>query len=252
MRPSLSLSDAIHNLFALGRHPFVVGLMALSLVGCATLGVLELVGIHIGSPTEEMIARQKQNQALARRFSDACYCGIEGGDPAGAIPLCQEAARLDPDSPRNQKNLGLALLNSGKGSEAIPVLERAIQLSRNMDEAHFLLANAYRDKGDSASATDEYQQAIYLNPLHIRAINNLGRVYQKLGEDAEAIQEYQESVRVRPDYLPAYDWLIPLLRRYERRNEAAQMERVRAEIVRHAAEERKLFVGLGAGKGIQR
>ena len=266
MRLSLSVSGTLRALPVLGRHPLAVRFTALSLVGCAALGALELAGVPIGAPTDEMIARQKRNQALAQRYSDTCHQSIQTGDPAGAITLCTEAVQLDPVSVQAQRNLGIALLKSGKPEEAIPFLREATRLDPDREEAHFLLANAFRDQGHLEWAGKEYEATLRINPNNVEAHYSLavahwhfGRNWENfdnvpgppLRRDADAIREYREAIRSDPGYLPAYDRLIPLLQRYDRRSEAAQLEQQRAEIVLHAAERCKLFVGLRASQGIQ-
>lgn len=223
------LTASVPLLHRFGRHPLVISAQAVTLLSCATLGALELAGVHTGRPTSEMLAARRTQADHAQAVADTCYRRIEQGDAAGALPDCRQAVGLAPDSARARKNLGLALLRTGKVWEATAVLEKAVDLAPEMDEAHCLLGRAYEGRnaygGDSHSAKSQYTLAVQANPSHLRAHYRLARAYEASGQPSLAIEEYYAVLRLRPDDRRTYTDLIPLLRNNGRMNEVRELRR---------------------------
>ena len=226
------LTASVPLLHRFGRHPLVISAQAVTLLSCATLGALELAGVHTGRPTSEMLAARRTQADHAQAVADTCYRRIEQGDAAGALPDCRQAVCLSPSSTRARKNLGLALLRTKKPSEAKAVLETAVQLfpdSPDRDEAHFLLGNLYQLKGENNWAKHQYRLALAANPSHHQAHYGLARASETSGQTADAIEEYYAVLRLRPGYRPAYTYLIPLLRRYGRLNQVQELQNQREQ-----------------------
>src|ERR1700691_5909682 len=64
------------------------------------------------------------------------------GDATGALAAYQEAATLDPKSPRYQDEIGFLLRVLNRGPEAMEHFHRAIQLDSQFAPAHFHLGVA--------------------------------------------------------------------------------------------------------------
>ena len=123
--------------------------------GCTTV---------IGSGTES-----QANLAVA--FTNRCSAYREKGDFDRAIPDCDEALRLKPDS-------AWALNNRG---------------------------GAYQGKGDNDRAIEDYTQAIRLLPGYAGAFINRGVAWHAKKEYDRAIADFNEAIRLKPDDAYALD-----------------------------------------------
>jgi TolB-like protein/Tfp pilus assembly protein PilF len=81
------------------------------------------------------------------------------GRPAEAIPIAEEACRLDPVSASAGTNLGITLLMAGRVDAAVRQFENTLDLDSNYSMAHVGLGLAYTRKGMSERAVAETQKA---------------------------------------------------------------------------------------------
>jgi tetratricopeptide (TPR) repeat protein len=77
---------------------------------------------------------------------------LKRGEPAQALPVASEAAKLAPDHFAACLALGQVLLETNDLQRAIPELERAATLAPGSPQAHFMLARAYTRAGREAEA----------------------------------------------------------------------------------------------------
>ncbi len=89
-------------------------------------------------------------------------------DFTNAVKHFNAAIAKFPDYRRAQKNLGFALVRSGKFAEAIAPLTRTITLGGGGDsKVYALLGYAYMSLGRNVSAEGAYQQATVLEPENV-------------------------------------------------------------------------------------
>src|SRR5882724_6231895 len=72
---------------------------------------------------------------------------IAMGDPAGALALLAEAAKLRPRSYEANLNYGVALYDTGDAAGALVQSERALAVRSDIPEAHNCRGNALRALG---------------------------------------------------------------------------------------------------------
>ena len=77
---------------------------------------------------------------------------LKRGEPAQALPVASEAAKLAPDHFAACLALGQVLLETNDLQRAIPELEKAATLAPGSPQAHFMLARAYTRAGREADA----------------------------------------------------------------------------------------------------
>ena len=88
-------------------------------------------------------------------------------DFTNAVKHFNAAIAKFPDYRRAQKNLGFALVRSGKFAEAIAPLTRTIALGGGDSKVYALLGYAYMTLGRNVSAEGAYQQAAVLEPENV-------------------------------------------------------------------------------------
>jgi tetratricopeptide (TPR) repeat protein len=134
-----------------------------------------------GTPVTEPIPDETSIAELARvsppEYTPPALRGLEGPamqrfleamehyvrkDFAAAIPLLEEATRLDPEDPGPEFFLGISFLMTDQSAPAIESLRRTVGLGDTpyLEEAHFYLAKAYLGEGNVASATEELKKIV--------------------------------------------------------------------------------------------
>ncbi|MGH9675170.1 MAG: tetratricopeptide repeat protein [Bryobacteraceae bacterium] len=134
----------------------------------------------------------------------------ETGRIEEALPLLEEAARLNPAADGARANLALCLHERGnrhfeenRPDRAAADYERAIALQPEFAEAFYNLGVLRMSENRVAEARDCYLAAIARNAAYAEAHNNLGNVQLALGELEPALAAYHRALEIRPDYLEA-------------------------------------------------
>lgn len=89
---------------------------------------------------------------------------FQNEDITNAVKCFEAAIAKFPDYRRAQKNLGFALVRSGKYAEAVAPLTRTISLGGADSKVYALLGFCYMSLGRNVSAEGAYQQAAVLEP----------------------------------------------------------------------------------------
>ena len=143
-------------------------------------------------------ARQ-QAAALANRGSQL----LARGDPAGAIPLYQQALGLAPNDEDLHYNLGVAYARTGKGGEAEKEYKEALRLYPDYPEVHNNLGNLLARLGRLDEAAEHLHAALSAMPDYAAAHNNLGTLLQRQGQTQEAASHFLKAVRLDTNYWEA-------------------------------------------------
>src|ERR1035438_2607874 len=120
------------------------------------------------------------------------------GDAAGALAAYQEAAALDPKSPRYQDEIGFLLRVLNRGPEAVEHFHRAIDLDSQFAPAHFHLGVALWLEQNILAAISELQSAANLDPENAAYQSKLGQALEGSGQHQEAILHLKAAVRLQP------------------------------------------------------
>jgi predicted Zn-dependent protease len=94
---------------------------------------------------------------------------LKRGEPARALPVAIEAARMAPDHFAARLALGQVRLETQDVQLAIPELEKAAALAPGSPQTHFMLARAYARAGREADAERERAEFTRLDQV-VRAM----------------------------------------------------------------------------------
>jgi tetratricopeptide (TPR) repeat protein len=133
----------------------------------------------------------------------------------------ETAARLLPNDPETQTNLGNALRARGRLDDAAARHRRALELDRGYAEAHNNLGSVLRDLGRPAEAAASFRRAIALKDRFTLAHNNLGIALLECGSTEEALQSHCRAIALAPDFADAHAGLGNALHSLGRLEEAA-------------------------------
>jgi tetratricopeptide (TPR) repeat protein len=112
--------------------------------------------------------------------------------------------------------LGLALDRAARPGEAVPVLQEAIRLNPDSAEVHLALGKSELAIGRVVEATAELQESLRLSPGNVQARRLLSQAYRRAG-DAQTASRYAEQTTEAPssavpdllgDFLPP-EWENP-------------------------------------------
>jgi Flp pilus assembly protein TadD len=130
--------------------------------------------------TEEALAHHAEALRLERspRYLNNMGFALHlRGRSREAVPLLEEALRLDPADARLRNNLGFALAGTGD----FPRAARQLELAGTKAQARNNLGLAYERAGNLARAYEQYLEAVQLDPSSATARGNLEHVAQEMG-----------------------------------------------------------------------
>ena len=136
------------------------------------------------------------NLHIQKELAIALY---QSGDLQGAETLLQELVKREPDATDLNYLLGDSILNSQKPQEAIPYLEKVVESDPHMLPAQKSLGLAYLQTGQPAKAIVHLKEALPIDQdgsVHYQ----LGRAYQAHGDrelSSAMLKQYQEIQRAQ-------------------------------------------------------
>jgi tetratricopeptide (TPR) repeat protein len=119
------------------------------------------------------------------------------------VELYREHLKRDPKDVPTMAALGNALYRLNRRDEALPVLEQALRLDPGHAGALNTLAVALATRGDYSKAIALLDRARLAHPEHSLTWVNLGVTYQAMGETDKARESYREAIRLQPDFSEA-------------------------------------------------
>jgi tetratricopeptide (TPR) repeat protein len=153
----------------------------------------------------------------------------------------REKVEREPNGFEPNRQLGKALVESGKAREAIPYLERAAKLNPNDYGNAYELAHANAD-AESDDRAREQVQALLVHHDTAELHHLLADIRERLGNSLEAVREFQRAAELDPNEPYLFDWGSELL--LHRAPEPALEVFTKANrLFPHSA---RLLIGLGA------
>ena len=134
------------------------------------------------------------NDATTMRFY--AYYLAYTGRPVEALPIAEQACRLDPVSPSARMNLGVTLLTAGRVDAAVRQFEETLDLDSNFSMAHIGLGLAYLRKGMPERAVAEAQKARAESGSHPGIIALYGYTLARAGRRDEALTTLDDLRRL--------------------------------------------------------
>lgn len=119
-------------------------------------------------------------------------------DPADEL---RQTAEASPDDAEAQVRLASMLANTGRMQEAIPVFEEAIRLDPENSENRRLFAESLQKSGMPADAEAQFLTVIELNPDDHRAHYYLAQLYMdwQPRRQEEAVVHYERVIEIAPN-----------------------------------------------------
>jgi Flp pilus assembly protein TadD len=122
-----------------------------------------------------------------------------------ALPLLQSVVEAEPRNANALINLGLALSQVHRATDAVPFLQRAIAIKPSDATAHQDLAAAYLQINRTDEAIAELKAALKLAPDSPQMHYDLGVAYKLQDDGSDAIPELEAAQKLNPSgYEPAY------------------------------------------------
>ena len=147
-------------------------------------------------------------QTLTARFPDSgvlwkLQCAALQMQGKDALNALQNAARLMPEDPELQSNLGIALRKAGDLDGAIASYRRALALRPSDADTHSNLGVALGAKALFDDAAESFQKASELRPDNSTIHNNLAATLVNVGKLSESLNSTMRVLELDPDNLDA-------------------------------------------------
>lgn len=147
------------------------------------------------------------------------------GHLAEAADALTRAARLNPDLPNIDYNLGRVLQAQERFEDALVHYQKAVAKAPQDAEALSNLGTVLAALKRSDEAIAYYQRAVSLDPRHGDAWFNLGNALKAAERYDEAFTAYSQVLALRPEYTAAVGSLVYVLCRLDRHREAIEYAR---------------------------
>jgi Tfp pilus assembly protein PilF/thiol-disulfide isomerase/thioredoxin len=150
---------------------------------------------------------------------DNNYAGllVAVGDVSKAEKMLRASIADNPNQPLSNANLGLLLLDAGRGGEAVPFLEKALALQPDDGRSRRALCAYYNDlgitlmqSGRAGEALQSFEKAAAADPADPAAQVNLALYYTQMGDEPRARAILQQLLKQHPDHQPARQLLEQL------------------------------------------
>jgi len=143
-------------------------------------------------PLLQDAAKQKTNQARPRRYlGDAL---LAQGDFNGAAEAYQSALTIDPKLGAAELGLGQSLLRQNKLDDALPHYQLAAALDSNLKSYLLEIAGGLMASKEQDKAVELLKEF----PQDPGAREELGRLYLEMKRPADAVPEFQAAVELSP------------------------------------------------------
>ena len=142
------------------------------------------------------------------------------GQKAKAIPMYQEALKIEPGNWRFLYGMGQVWQAVGKPDHAVEAFERAIALAPAETNLLYGLGEAYESLGRIPEAVRIFRDVLRRNPEDGAALNNLGIDLNRTGDARGAEEALREAIRLQPETMMFHMNLAGLLMREGKTSEA--------------------------------
>lgn len=129
-----------------------------------------------------------------------------------AMPLFEEASRLDPHSPLPLAGLAESQIMKFKQTkdpqwrdEARQSLQAAEALSPDSVRVRLASGQLNHEDGRYEKALDDYRRALELEPRNVNAFVGIANTYDSLSMPEKAIQSYRKAIDLDPGYYAPYN-----------------------------------------------
>lgn len=122
----------------------------------------------------------------------------KSGDFAKAIPALKRAVKLNPNSAKAQRTLGMSLEAVGDLGQATKAYKASLVAQPNQFQVLYNLAIIYESQRRNDQAIEALQQAVNLNGRFVAARLALAGLYARTNQKAKARQQYEAVIELKP------------------------------------------------------
>jgi Tfp pilus assembly protein PilF len=123
------------------------------------------------------------------------------GDAQRAAGILEFAARLYPNDPAAEYNLGIAYGALGRGADEIHAYRRALEIEPDLIPAYQNLGAALYAAGQIERALDVYRRGLDANPLSAALYYNAGVILRDRGEIDKGNASIAVARKIDPDFV---------------------------------------------------
>lgn len=202
--------------------------LPVSRMSLSTINLLlqQAVELHRAGRVDEAVrAYKKVLRQDARAVGALNLLGLaefQLGHLAKAADALTRAARLSPDLPNIDYNLGRVLQAQGRFQDALGHYEKAVAKAPHDGEALSNLGTVLAALGRREEAITQYRRATTANPRHADAWHNLGNALKALDRFEEALDAYQRELALGSTKVATASSLAYILTRLDRPDEAIE------------------------------
>ncbi|MDH3359701.1 MAG: tetratricopeptide repeat protein, partial [Desulfobulbaceae bacterium] len=164
------------------------------------------------------ILRHTPDHGLALSLNGVCQ--QEQGNIESAIASLQKAAKILPNDPDIQFNLGVIFQNKGQNDEAMTYYEKALRLQPTNHKALNNTGTLLHTMGDTEKAITKFKSILAIDPTVGSAHLNLGEMYREIGAFRQAIEHYKKGLQLSPDSPNSYNNLATIHKDFGQLSEA--------------------------------
>lgn len=143
---------------------------------------------------------------------------VRAGRVDDGVEALEEAARLEPELPEVQGNLGAALVErvQRRGPDALAsdasqadlargldLLSKAARARRRLPEVHANHGRALTLAGRVPEALAAFDRALAIDPGHVAALYNKAAAHHRAGRDEDSLAVLEQLLLVAPGFEPA-------------------------------------------------
>ena len=119
-------------------------------------------------------------------------------DPAGAVAVLQQAARLEPKQEEARRFLGVALEGVGRFPEALEEFRIAVELDPADTQARYDLARSLVRAEKFDEALENFRQVAAADPRNANLRDDFGELLLRQGQPAEALKQFEAALALDP------------------------------------------------------
>jgi tetratricopeptide (TPR) repeat protein len=142
----------------------------------------------------ENVRRQFLFSTLAAAHYELGWCYNELGQYNIALPILQQAVKLEPTGFRSLYEAGFAKYKLGRVEEALVDFNQVIKLNANYEKVYIARGDLYKDsKKNTAAALADFLKALSLDSTEKKIHYRIGWCYNDLGKFSEAVPYLQKA-----------------------------------------------------------
>ncbi len=148
---------------------------------------------------EYYLKARKANPLFVKAINQLVELHMRQKDHKKALKFMEEAAKISPNDPQRQMEMGKAYLATGDEVKARQAFNVAIKEDEKNLELQKEIGEVYMSSGLEEYAVQTFRKVLDADPSMIHIYNRLGIALRKKGRFKEAVDEYHRAIKISPD-----------------------------------------------------